>query len=115
MATEPRKALDELIEAFRLHFEVANSDVDIDSDELLDAEERLSDAFFTYDDVLFTTLGVELPFDILDDDDVDDDFDEDFDDDDEDDFDEDSLDSDLDDEDEDEDDFDDDDIVIVED
>ena len=77
MATESRKALDELIEAFRLHFEVANSDVDIDSEELLDAEERLSDAFFTYDDVLFTTLGVELPFDILDEDDFDEDFDDD--------------------------------------
>lgn len=77
MGTEPRKALDELIEAFRLHFEVANSDVDIDSDELLDAEERLSDAFFTYDDILFTTLGIELPFDIVDEDDFEDDFDED--------------------------------------
>lgn len=77
MGTEPRKALDELIEAFRLHFEVANSDVDSDSDELLDAEERLSDAFFTYDDILFTTLGIELPFDIVDEDDFEDDFDDD--------------------------------------
>lgn len=76
MGTEPRKALDELIEAFRLHFEVANSDVDSDSDELLDAEERLSDAFFTYDDILFTTLGIELPFDIVDEEDFEDDFDE---------------------------------------
>ncbi|WP_175955422.1 DNA primase [Schaalia sp. Marseille-Q2122] len=100
MATEPRKALDELIDAFRLHFEVANSDVDVDSDELLDAEERLSDAFFTYDDVLFTSLGVELPFDILDEDDFDEDFDD-----------EDDLD-DLDDDDEDDDE--DDDLLIVE-
>jgi hypothetical protein len=32
----------------------------------------LRDAFFTYDDILFTQLGVELPFDILDDSDEDD-------------------------------------------
>lgn len=102
MGTEPRKALDELIEAFRLHFEVANSGVDVDSDELLDAEDRLSDAFFTYDDVLFTTLGVELPFDILDEDDLDDE---------EDDFDDLDDEEDLDEEDDDLDD----DIVIVED
>ena len=41
------------------------------------AEDELSDAFFTYDDALFTRLGVELPFDILDDADDEDDDDED--------------------------------------
>ena len=41
------------------------------------AELALRDAFFTYDDILFTQLGVELPFDILDDsDEEDDDFDD---------------------------------------
>ncbi|WP_314567283.1 DNA primase, partial [uncultured Actinomyces sp.] len=50
------------------------------------AELALRDAFFTYDDILFTQLGVELPFDILDEideDDYDED-DEDYDDEDED-------------------------------
>ena len=40
------------------------------------AEDRLADAFFTYDDILFTQLGVELPFDILEDIDEDDDEDD---------------------------------------
>ena len=50
------------------------------------AELALRDAFFTYDDILFTQLGVELPFDILDEIDEDDydEEDEDYDDEDED-------------------------------
>ena len=30
------------------------------------AENALQDAFFTYDDALFTAYGIELPFDIVD-------------------------------------------------
>ena len=91
----PRTELDNLIAALQRHLEVASaadSDLD-DSPVLSDAEEKLRDAFFTYDDALFTATGVELPFDILEDDD------EDYDDDDDDDF----LD-DLDDDDDDDDD-----------
>ena len=47
------------------------------------AENALQDAFFTYDDALFTAYGIELPFDIVDaddDEDYDDDEDEDYDD-----------------------------------
>ena len=36
------------------------------------AENALQDAFFTYDDALFTAYGIELPFDIVDADDEDD-------------------------------------------
>ena len=50
----------------------------MDEDALVAAEEALRDAFFTYDDQLFTRYGVELPFDLLDDeDDYDDEFDDD--------------------------------------
>ena len=77
METDPRLALEELIAAFRAHFELANSDIDPDSDEFVDVEERLSNAFFTYDDVLFTQMEIELPFEILDEEDFDDDFDDD--------------------------------------
>lgn len=91
---DPRTELDNLIAALQRHLEVASaadSDLD-DSPVLSDAEEKLRDAFFTYDDALFTATGVELPFDILedddedyDDDDDDDDFLDDLDDDDDDD------------------------------
>ncbi|MFC2557618.1 MAG: DNA primase, partial [Pauljensenia sp.] len=46
------------------------------------AELALRDAFFTYDDILFTQLGVELPFDIFDDSDEDEEDPEDYDEDD---------------------------------
>lgn len=74
-----------MIAALQRHLEVASaadSDLD-DSPVLSDAEEKLRDAFFTYDDALFTATGVELPFDILEDDDDDliDDLDDDDDDD----------------------------------
>ena len=72
MTTKPRLVLDQLIAAFENHYEVASSD-QVDEQALFDAEEALRDAFFTYDDILFTQLGVELPFDILDDSEDDDD------------------------------------------
>lgn len=80
MTTKPRLVLDQLIAAFENHYEVASSDQVVEQ-ALIDAEEALRDAFFTYDDVLFTQFEVELPFDLI----VSDEEDEDFDDDDEDD------------------------------
>ena len=65
MTEDPRGALERLIDAFHEHLAVARTD---DADALEAAEEALRDAFFTYDDELFTTYGVELPFDLLDDD-----------------------------------------------
>lgn len=47
------------------------------------AEAALQDAFFTYDDALFTARGIELPFDIVDADDDEDLDDDDYEDDDE--------------------------------
>ena len=73
-----------MIAALQRHLEVASvadSEMD-DSPVLSNAEEKLRDAFFTYDDALFTATGVELPFDILDEDDDDYDDDDDNDDDD---------------------------------
>lgn len=107
MSKDPRHALDNLIAALERHLEVAVSlegEVE-DSEVLVDAENKLRDAFFTYDDTLFTKTGAELPFDILDDEDLDDDSDED-------DLDEDDLDDedDFDDEDDDEDYLDEDDL-----
>lgn len=82
MKENPRRALDALVNALERHLEVALSlegDAQ-DSEVLIDAENRLRDAFFTYDDTLFTQTGVEMPFDILDDDEDDSEADDEFDD-----------------------------------
>lgn len=81
MSKEPRQDLEDLINALQRHFETAVSLEGTEDSPLLgEAEENLRDAFFTYDDSLFTATGVELPFDIIaDEDDKDDEEDEDYD------------------------------------
>lgn len=67
MSSEARIALSRLVAALEHHFDMANN-ADVVSEAMLeDAELRLQDAFFTYDDVLFTTLGTELPLELVDD------------------------------------------------
>lgn len=67
MSSEARIALSRLVAALEHHFDMANN-ADVVSEAMLeDAELRLQDAFFTYDDVLFTTLGAELPLELVDD------------------------------------------------
>ena len=86
MTGDARRALTRLLNAFENHFDIARDGAAADDAALEAAELALRDAFFTYDDILFTQLGVELPFDILDEideDDYDED-DEDYDDEDED-------------------------------
>lgn len=73
MTGDPRRALTRLLNAFENHFDIARDGDEADDAALEAAELALRDAFFTYDDILFTQLGVELPFDILDDSDEDDD------------------------------------------
>lgn len=76
MATDPRAALNRLIAALEQHFEAASTGDEF-SPAVIAAEDRLADAFFTYDDALFTAFGIELPLDIVDaDEDDDEDFDE---------------------------------------
>ena len=86
MTGDARRALTRLLNAFENHFDIARDGDEADDAALEAAELALRDAFFTYDDILFTQLGVELPFVILDEideDDYDED-DEDYDDEDED-------------------------------
>ncbi|WP_456046692.1 DNA primase [Actinomyces sp.] len=99
MTGDARRALTRLLNAFENHFDIARDGDEADDAALEAAELALRDAFFTYDDILFTQLGVELPFDILDEIDEDD-------------YDEDDEDYDDEDEDEDEDDEDEDDDFI---
>ena len=86
MTGDARRALTRLLNAFENHFDIARDGDEADDAALEAAELALRDAFFTYDDILFTQLGVELPFDILDkiDEDDYDEEDEDYDDEDED-------------------------------
>ena len=86
MTNDPRSALNRLIAAFEAHLDAAATGDEL-SPAVVAAENALQDAFFTYDDALFTAHGIELPFDIVDTEDSDDDYD--YDDDDEDDYDED--------------------------
>ena len=78
MTGDPRRALTRLLNAFENHFDIARDGDEADDAALEAAEPALRDAFFTYDDILFTQLGVELPFDILDDSDEDEDDDDDY-------------------------------------
>ena len=76
MTNDPRSALNRLIAAFEAHLDAAATGDDL-SPAVVAAENALQDAFFTYDDALFTAFGIELPLDIVEaDEDEDDDFDE---------------------------------------
>ena len=72
MTGDARRALTRLLNAFENHFDIARDGDEADDAALEAAELALRDSFFTYDDILFTQLGVELPFDILDEIDEDD-------------------------------------------
>ena len=76
MTRDARRALTRLLNAFENHFDIARDGDEADDAALEAAELALRDAFFTYDDILFTQLGVELPFDILDASDAEDDYDD---------------------------------------
>lgn len=71
---EPRDALTRLIAIFEAHFDTAVTGAGPDSPGMLAIEAELRDAFFTYDDLLFTRYDVELPFDMLEDEDEDDEY-----------------------------------------
>ena len=72
MTGDARRALTRLLNAFENHFDIARDGDEADDAALEAAELALRDAFFTYDDALFTAYGIELPFDIVDADDEDD-------------------------------------------
>lgn len=71
MTNDPRSALNRLIAAFEAHLDAAATG-DETSPAVVAAEDALQDAFFTYDDALFTAYGIELPFDTFDSDEDDD-------------------------------------------
>ena len=80
MTNDPRSALNRLIAAFEAHLDAAATGDEF-SPAVVAAENALQDAFFTYDDSLFTAYGIELPFEAFDSDSDDEDYDDDGDDD----------------------------------
>ena len=80
MTNDPRSALNRLIAAFEAHLDAAATG-DEESPAVVAAENALQDAFFTYDDALFTAYGIELPFEAFDSDGDEEDDDDDYDDD----------------------------------
>ena len=75
MTNDPRSALNRLIAAFEAHLDAAATGDEL-SPAVVAAENALQDAFFTYDDSLFTAYGIELPFEAFDSDGEDDDDDD---------------------------------------
>ena len=75
MTNDPRSALNRLIAAFEAHLDAAATGDEL-SPAVVAAENPLQDAFFTYDDSLFTAYGIELPFEAFDSDGEDDDDDD---------------------------------------
>ena len=100
MTNDPRSALNRLIAAFEAHLDAAATGDEL-SPAVVAAENALQDAFFTYDDSLFTAYGIELPFEAFDSDgdDDDEDYDDDGEYDDDEDYDDDGDEEDYDDED----------------
>ena len=79
MTNDPRSALNRLIAAFEAHLDAAATGDEL-SPAVVAAENALQDAFFTYDDSLFTAYGIELPFEAFDSDGDEEDDDDDYDD-----------------------------------
>ena len=77
MTNDPRSALNRLIAAFEAHLDAAATGDEL-SPAVVAAENALQDAFFIYDDSLFTAYGIELPFEAFDSDGDDDDDEDDY-------------------------------------
>ena len=61
MTGDARRALTRLLNAFENHFDIARDGDEADDAALEAAELALRDAFFTYDDILFTQLAWNSP------------------------------------------------------
>ena len=107
MTVDPRAALSALVAALQTHLETSAVRRGEDDPAVIEAYERIAEAFIAYDEALMDTYGEVTPLEVYDEDD-DDDYDDDDDDDDDDDYEDDDDEDDEDEDDEDEDDADDD-------
>lgn len=81
MTTDPRAALDRLVDALQVHLAASAARRGSSDPAVVAAYDTLADAFETYDEALFDAYGETTPFELYDDDDEDDDDDDDEDDD----------------------------------
>ena len=72
MTVDPHSAFQALINAWEEFHSAVIDTEDGDAPRVLRASDRLADAYTMYDDILFTTYGVEAPFDTYDDSESDD-------------------------------------------
>jgi hypothetical protein len=78
MTTDPRAALDRLVDALQVHLAAAAARRGSSDPAVVAAYDTLADAFETYDEALFDAYGETTPFELYDeDDDLDDDEDDD--------------------------------------
>lgn len=75
MATDPRAALDRLIEAFEQHLEAVESVQDDEAPVVLATADGLAEAFENYDEAIYEEYGVDTPLVVYDGDDDDEEFD----------------------------------------
>ena len=76
MTTDPRAALDRLVEALEAHLAASAARRGPSDAAVARAYDTLADAFETYDEALYTAYEETTPFDLYDEDDEDDDEDE---------------------------------------
>lgn len=76
MATDPRGALENLINALHAHLDAVQSDHGEETEAVLAASDTLSDVFEAYDEVLYEEYGLDTPLVVYDDSDDEDDEDD---------------------------------------
>ena len=74
MATDPRGALENLINALHAHLAAVESDHGEETEAVLSASDTLSDVFEAYDEALYEEYGLDTPLVVYDGDDEDDDY-----------------------------------------
>jgi hypothetical protein len=80
MTTDPRAALDRLVDALQVHLAASAARRGSSDPAVVAAYDTLADAFETYDEALFDAYGETTPFELYDEDEDDEDLDEDLDD-----------------------------------
>lgn len=73
MTTDPRAALDRLVDALQVHLAASAARRGSSDPAVVAAYDTLADAFETYDEALFDAFGETTPFELYDEDDDDED------------------------------------------
>lgn len=74
MATDPRSALEKLVNALHAHLDAVESDHGEETEAVLSVSDMLSDVFEAYDEALYEEYGLDTPLVVYDGEDEDDDY-----------------------------------------